>query len=348
MKYPPELRDWIKNNLHPILREITPIKLIKQKPELIEDLRKRINNIETEQKLFIWLKSQRVMYCTDKALQETKSGNYIKQTNFKEQVVKKKISKSKPIIEITPEGEKQTVQYIKEENETQEKTYSKLEYVFKTEYAEKAIEEINKDSKRISDLSKFFDAQARRHLLNAEDRIKKAEKDSHQSLKTRFAALKAIENELINKINEYNANKQDLVVYNTPEGKTKVYSLIDQIDNLCEKLDNQTTKYNRLITSSSYSIANIAVPISENVLNKLKTLQDAKMKQTLHVHKLNETDVMLVERHLKESGTKDVNEELPEMVVDLVHKINNLEKDEGLISDFEEYKKGGNRVDCPK
>ena len=348
MKYSPELREWIRTEIHPELRNLPPKKFINQNPKLIEELTKKVPGLETEKQIIFWLEAQRKKYCTDKALQETKSGNHIKQTNFKEQVVKKKISKSKPIIEISPEGEKQTVQYIKEENETQEKTYSKLEYVFKTKYAEKAIEEINKDSKRISDLSKFFDAQARRHLLNAEDRIKKAEKDSHQSLKTRFAALKAIENELINKINEYNANKQDLAVYNTPDGKVKVYSLIDQIDNLCEKLDNQTTKYNRLITSSSYSIANIAVPISENVLNKLKTLQDEKMKQTLHVHKLNETDVMLVERHLKESGTKDVNEELPEMVVDLVHKINNLEKDEGLISDFEEYKKGGNRVDCPK
>lgn len=303
MKYPKEVQEYLEKVLHPVLKEKTPAKLVKECPKLIQELKTMINNIEEDKKLLFWLGNQRKLYCTDKVLKEIKSDNYIKQTKTNETIVKTKVKKTKPLIQIDEKGGLSTIQIITEEKQTEEKQYSKLEYIFQSDYAREREEITRALVKKAKDKLEKLEKTHGQTLDKINKTIDNIEEDAKIITPALESAIKLEVNELILYINKITTKKQNNEIIDVKE-----YEMLSKLKK--SLLDNYTA-FSRAKTGGIYQIANLLYPTREKMFNEIKSVEDSLLKCDMAYIRLAESDGMLVEKRIKSLAT-DKDEEIIE------------------------------------
>lgn len=194
MKYLKETQEYLDNHIYPLLKQTTPIKFIKEHPELIEHLKTKVDNIHTEQKLIFWLKNQRKQFThkiinqiIDKNIEVVKEIKQFKK-DAKKAVKKAKVEKVAKTAKIKPFTDKTDKQ--------KPPAISTVEIPLETQLRYKTLEY----NKLVSELNA---------LRAEEDKGGEINRDKDKELAIQIDKVKKEKQEILDKIQE-NENKEKL------------------------------------------------------------------------------------------------------------------------------------------
>lgn len=351
-KYSKETEEYLEKEFYPILKIKTPLKLIKEHSDLIKEAQQIIPNIETEQKLIYWLKNQRKVCYVGKIAQEPK---IIKQRILKVKDETKEIKQLKISKKELKEELKNEITLTQKGNDLK----TKINAINKILIENRGL--TNEQEQELDGLNKELE-ENEQELLKLRDKIK------NDFITNRSQSFKNnILYHVYKEVEELDSLKSKIVEARREALHYLDYYKSDKEKKIAESFDSMM---------KDYEMGSIPMSRAESLMELYKTQMDLLLKES--VIKRNKTEqyfravdsnrkaenqllskikeISEIFNNFKEDkqqkdiseGVKDVNEELPENVVNIVRKFTDLEKDESLISDFEEYKKGGNPVDCPK
>lgn len=286
MKYTQEIQGFLTTEVHPLLKESTPLVFLQNNIELIKRIRSFIPNTETDQKLLWWLGGQKKKI-TGK-LKVITSQNHVKITKTKKTTLQKKISKTKPTLEISDTGEVLKVHNIKEEEQKEEKTYSKIEVVFKSPYGRRREANIISRIKTYEESRKLMLSQHMKLMAKANRKIDEIEKD-----------VKRISPSIQKSIDIQTSTLNDLVdslIIRKKAGEIIDIKEYEAISKLRDSMLNTYKDFSRAKTGVLYHMANSLFPIREKMINELKGLQEMEMKDDMNYQKLAELDEVLLEK----------------------------------------------------
>jgi len=286
MKYTQEIQGFLTTEVYPFLKESTPLVFLQSNTELVKRIRSFIPNIETDQKLLWWLGGQKKKI-TGK-LKVITSQNHVKITKTKKTTLQKKISKTKPTLEISDTGEVLRVHNIKEEEEKEEKTYSKIEVVFKSQYGRRREASIIGRFKTYEESRQLMLSQHMKLMAKANRKIEEMEKDIKRTCPAIQGAIDIQSNLLINYVNNANDKIKQGQIIDTKE--------LEQISTLRDSILTAYKDLSRAKTGTLYHMANSLLPIREKMINELKGLQEMEMRDDMNYQKLAELDEVLLEK----------------------------------------------------